>query len=193
MVSTVAPVGTRAAAMAERLATTARQAGIVEEGVNRIVSVYHLAMHPRRQHLEDEHHPDYLRPGRTALILMSDLGIRDPVQIAAGALMESWRPELAAKVEDDELRAIVAAIPTPIRDGELLLEELLVAPEPYRIIALAERLDQVRHLHLHETEIWAARHNETVEIYLPIANRTDPTLARRFRWWCRVFEERFLR
>ncbi len=187
-----ARLGTRAAAMADRLATTARQAGIDETGITRISAAFRTAMRPREQHLEDDHDPDFLHPGRTALILMDDLGIRDPRLIAAGALLESLRPELAATSADDEVQALVAEVPTPARDGELLLELLLAAERPVRIIALAERLDQVRRLHLREPTVWRALHQETTEVYLPIASRTDQTLARRFRWWCRTFQERFL-
>jgi (p)ppGpp synthase/HD superfamily hydrolase len=183
----------RAAAMAERLATTARQAGIDEAGTTRILDAYHAAMRPRQELLADDHHPDYLHPGRTALILMDDLGVRDPRLIAAGTLLESHRPELAAPaINDDEVQALIAEVPTPARDGELLLELLLAADHPIRLIALAERLDQVRRLHLREPREWSALHQETNEIYLPIASRTDPTLARRYRWWCRIFQQRFL-
>jgi hypothetical protein len=184
--------GGRAGAMANRLETTARRAGVDDAGIARILAAYRTAMQPRERLLDDDHHPDFLRPGRTTLILLEDLGLRDPLNLAAGALVESRRPELLSTGEDDEVRAIAAAVPTPARDGERLLEELLVAPEPIRTIALAERLDQLRHLHLYEVEAWRPLHREATEIYLPLATRTHPTLDRRYRWWCRVFEERYL-
>lgn len=187
-----ARLGVRAEAFAGRLETTAHRAGIDEAGVARILAAYRSAMQRRERVLEDEHHPDYLRPGRTTLILLDDVGLRDPVLLAAGALLESRRPELAATGTDDEIRGLVEAIPTPARAGELLLEELLLADEPLRAIALAERLDQLRHLHLYDEEWWRPMHQEAAEIYLPLASRTHPILARRYRWWCRVFEERYL-
>lgn len=185
-------LGGRAAAMAERLTKTARDLGIAETGIGRIVAAYETAMRPRERYLDSDHHPDFLHPGRTALILMLDTELRDPVQLAAGALLETWRPELAAATVDDEVRALLAEIPSLARDGELLAEALLLADPAVCTIALAERLDQVRHLHLRPLEEWEALHHETEEIYLPIALRTEPTMARRYRWWCRTFRERFL-
>jgi (p)ppGpp synthase/HD superfamily hydrolase len=178
--------------MAERLETTARRAGIDEPGVARIVNAFHEAMGPRDGRLDDDHHPDYLHPARTALILMDDLGVTDPTQIAAGVLLESLRPELEATSTDTEARALAERIPTPARDGELFVENLVSAETPVRLIALAERLDQVRHLHLHDREEWVERHHETTSVYLPVAVRTHPTLARRFRWWSETFQRRFL-
>jgi hypothetical protein len=185
-------MGARAAAMAERLALTARRAGITEAGVTRIVDAFSVAMLPRDQHLGAEHHPDYLHPGRTAVILMEDLGFADPLLIAAGTLLESLYPELSAAGTDAEAQALVETIPTPTRDGELLLELLLAADPSIRRIALAERLDHVRRLHLREPEGWHSLLRETTTIYLALARMTDHTLARRFEWWCRVFQERFL-
>lgn len=188
----VAALGERARAMAERLQKTAYDLGVGEPGIARILSAYETAMRPREERLDSDHHPDYLHPGRTALILMLDTDLRDPVQIAAATLLETLRPELAATTEDDEVRALLAEIPSPLRDGELLTESLLLAEPELAMIALAERLDQVRHLHLRPSGEWAALHVETEEIYLPIAVRTHPTMARRYRWWCRTFRERFL-
>lgn len=185
-------LGSRAEAFAARLEATARRAGIDETGTARILEAYRTAMVPRERLLESDHHPDYLRPGRTALILLEDVGLRDPLKIAAGTLLESRRADLVATSGDDEVRALVEAVPTPDRAGELLLEELLLATEPIRALALAERLDQLRHLHLYDEECWRPMHQQATEIYLPLAPRTHPTLARRYRWWCRVFEERYL-
>lgn len=182
----------RAAAMAERLWKTAHELGIDEAGIARILDAHETAMRPRERLLDSDHHPDYLHPGRTALIIMLDTAIRDPVLIAAGALLETVRPELAADPLDDEVRARLAEIPTPARDGELLTEALLLAEPQVSTVALAEWLDQVRHLHLRPREEWEAVHRITEEVYLPIAIRTEPTMARRYRWWCRTFRTRFL-
>lgn len=188
----VSALGGRATAMAERLARTARELGITEAGIGRIVEAFRAAMRPRERILDSDHHPDYLHPGRTALILMLDTELRDPIQLAAGALLETLRPELVAHTIDDDIRALLAEIPSPARDGDLLTEALLLAEPAICTIALAERLDQVRHLHLRPREEWEQLHRETEEIYLPIALRTEPTMARRYRWWCRTFRERFL-
>lgn len=185
-------LGGRATAMAERLLKTARELGIGEAGIERILDAHETAMRPRERLLDSDHHPDYLHPGRTALILMLDTEIRDPVLIAAGALLETMRPELAADVVDDDVRTLLAEIPSPTRDGELLTEALLLAEPEVCTVALAERLDQVRHLHLRPREEWEPTHRMAEDVYLPIAVRTESTMARRYRWWCRTFRERFL-
>jgi hypothetical protein len=61
-----------------------------------------------------------------------------------------------------------------------------------RLLALAERLDHARHLHLREPAVRAGFHRSVGEIYLPIAHRTHPRLARRYDWWWRMFRRRFL-
>lgn len=185
-------LGGRATAMAERLRETAHDLGIDEAGIERILAAHEAAMLPRERLLDSDHHPDFLHPGRTALIIMLDTPVRDPLLIAAGALLETVRPELAADPIDDEVRAVLAAIPTPARDGEMITEELLLAEPAVCTVALAERLDQVRHLHLRPREEWEEMHRMAEEIYLPIAVRTEPTMARRYRWWCRTFRARFL-
>src|SRR5690606_2415769 len=83
-------------------------------------------------------------------------------------------------------------VPLPALAGDELLERLLAAGHDARLVALAERLDHARHLHLRPAAGWRAFHTLACETYLPVALRTDPTLARRFRWWCGQFERRYL-
>lgn len=152
-------------------------------------------MQPRAERLP-ETHPDFLHPGRTVLILLLDAGVTDPVLLAAGGLAETLHPGLAAPRDTaaaPRVRALLDQVPTPAHEGERLLEALLAASEPVRLIALAERLDHMRHLHLHPAEDWATLYRETRATYLPVAERTHPTLARRFRWWCDMFVRRYLR
>lgn len=185
----------RAEAMLARLLDTARKAGIDDDGAAGIERAYRAAMAPRAARLEDDHAPAFLHPGRTALILMDDLGVADPDVVAAGALAETIFPELAADVAgiDRDVAAILRELPVPARDGERLLERLVSAPDAVRLVALAERLDHARHLHLEPDLDWPAFHHETCAIYAPVAERIHPTLARRFAWWCRTFDRRFLR
>lgn len=194
-----APLRQRAEAMANRLETAALRAGLDDDGAATILDAYRTAMRPRERSLADDHHIDYLHPARTTLILLEDLGITEPTILAAGALTETLRPELAVtgapegRADDPRILALVDEVPVPARDGDELLERLVVADEAVRLIALAERLDHVRHLHLRPEAEWAVLHAETREIYLPVAERTHPTLARRYGWWCRTFAERYLR
>lgn len=184
--------------MSNRVVSTAIQAGIGERGVRSIEVALDAALAVRVARLDDDHDPAYLHPGRTVLILLEDVGIVDPAVLSAAALAETLQPELAAPAPDDPALvpaslALLDEVPIPARDGERLLEHLVTASEGARLIALAERLDHARHLHLTDRSRWAAIHAETCEVYLPVAVRTDATLARRLRRWCDAFAERFLK
>ncbi|MFS8638967.1 MAG: hypothetical protein FWJ74_12830 [Gemmatimonadota bacterium] len=187
----------RAAAMMSRVLSTAVLAGIPERGVRSIETALGAALSVRVAKLDDDHDPAYLHPGRTVLILLEDVGVTDAAVLSAAALAETLQPELAAPAPvdpalDPASLEILEEVPIPAREGEQLLERLVVASKGARLVALAERLDHARHLHLTDRSRWATIHAETCEVYLPVAVRTDPTLARRFRRWCDVFEERFL-
>lgn len=195
--SRVVNVTGRAAAMMGRVLSTAIQAGIPEHGVRSIEAALGAAFAVRVAKLDDDHDPAYLHPGRTVLILLEDVGVVDAAVLSAAALAETLQPELAAPVPDDPAldpacAEILEEVPIPDRDGELLLERLVVASDAARLVALAERLDHVRHLHLTDRSRWTQLHAETCDVYLPIAARTDPTLARRLERWCETFEARFL-
>ena len=86
----------------------------------------------------------------------------------------------------------VARVPLP--DAEDLAERLLLAEPDVQLIALAERLDHLRHAHLwHDVEARRAAHASAARVYARIAERVHPTLARRYRWWCDMFERNYLR
>lgn len=184
----------RADAMAVRLAAAARARGVDEAGAAHVVRAFELAV--RRRGLAEED-PDHLHPGRTVLILLEDGAVRDRTVLAAGALVDAANPARAiagAEIEravGAEERALVAAVPDPDAADELL-ERLLVATEEVRLLALADRLDLVRHLHARPPAEWAETHALTRTAYLPVAERTAPTLARRLRWWCDTFAARYL-
>lgn len=183
--------------MGQRLADTARAVGVAEAGVGRIGRAFALAMEPRRAQLPDEHDPAYLHPGRCPLICMEDLEMRDVALLAASTLIESERSELAVPPDRilAELGAEVAELvaEVPASGSDELAEILVVARPGVRMVALAERLDQLRHAHL-----WAdpdrkrAALEEATRIYLPVAQRTDAVLERRYRWWCAMFGRRHL-
>lgn len=186
----------RGAAMAASLARAARSAGIGAEGVQRISIAHALAMAPRVATLDDDHHPVYLHPGRTVLVLLRDVDVTDPVLLAAAALVESEDAELQADLDAaaSEMGSSVMELvrSVPASGSEALAETLVTAEADVRTLAIAERLDHLRHAHLRGDSEWRERvHAEAVAVYLPIAERTDERLAGRYRHWRRAFERRF--
>lgn len=187
----------RARRMGQRLTDLGEALGIDRSGRDLISRGYALAMEPRRATLSDDHDPEYLHPGRCAVILMDDLGCIDPATIAAVALLESESPNLAVPPREIEagLGGDVARLVggVPLSGAEDLAEQLVVGTEVTRVLALVERLDQVRHAHLWpDMERRRRVHAEACSVYLPVAVRTDATLARRYTWWCSMFGQRHL-
>lgn len=187
----------RAEAMARRLARTARRTGIDDEGRELVLRAFRAAMGPRLARIEDDHHPDFLHPARTALILMDDAGVAEAVVLAAALLVETRDPSLAVTPDavaalGGAVAAIVARVPLPDREGERLLETLLAVPPAAVRVAAAERLDLARHLHLRDPTEWEVYHDITERVYAPVAGRVDPALGARLTWWCDMFARRFL-
>jgi (p)ppGpp synthase/HD superfamily hydrolase len=182
--------------MAASLVRAARLAGMGSAHVARINTAHALAMGPRVARLDSQRHPAYLHPGHTILILMRDAGVVDPTLLAAAALVESEDGDLRIGLDriravvGDDIASVVEAVPLPGRAE--LAEELVVAPEGVRLVALAERLDQARHAHLREADrVWkAALLEEVARVYLPVAERTHAKLATRFRHWSKAFGRR---
>lgn len=187
----------RAEAMAARLRTTFLLAGLTEDDATRVESAYRAAMALRSGELP-EAHPAYLHPARTALILFHDAGVGAVALLSAGTLVDTKNSELAVPLAEIErlcgarVAHLVAEVPSPDSAGDELLERLLVAPYDVQLVALAERLDCARHVHLLPAEDWRAEHDRVRDIYLPVAERTHPLLARRFAWWLGAFHDRFL-
>lgn len=182
--------------MGRRLARTARRLGVDAEGRALVLDAFSVAMEPRRARIREDHHPDYLHPARTALILMDDTGESGPITLAAAMFAETRDPTLAAapgvmRVISAEAAEMAAEIPVPAR-ADRLLEALLALPPPSLRVAAAERLDHVRHLHLRARSEWQIWHGSTREMYVPVTRRVDETLAARLAWWCDMFARRFL-
>ena len=184
----------RARAMAARLADTAARLGVDRDGRDLIARAFEAGMAPRIDAGLDDHHPDFLHTARTALILMDDTGAADPATLAAALVTETREADL--RMEEDEVRrlgedvaALAAAVPDPAAEG--LIERLVTADPALRLVALAERLDHARHLHLRDPGEWAAYHALTCAAYAPVAGRAHPVLERRFTHWCRTFARRF--
>ena len=140
---------------------------------------------------------DYLHPGRTTVILLDDVGLDDPVALAAAALLDTRRGDLEVpdRVVTDRVNPDVTAFrdSVPRSGSATLLEDLLASEHEAVLVALVERLDQVRHAHL-----WGdlgearAAHEEASEVYLKMAERTHTLLATRYAHWGRAFASRHL-
>jgi (p)ppGpp synthase/HD superfamily hydrolase len=184
----------RAEAMRRRIVRTASRLGVDEGGVELLRRAFELGMAPRFARDLDDHHPDYLHPSRTALILMDDARVSDAPVLAAALVMETRDPSLRAEASAlrglGAVAALAEAVPVPKDIG--LVEALLSASLDARMVAIAERLDHARHLHLRPREEWPAYHALTRDTYAPIAERTHPVLAGRITWWCTTFATRFL-
>lgn len=186
----------RGAAMAASVVRAARTLGVGLDGLARLSRAHALAMEPRVAALDDDHHPLFLHPGRSLLVLLRDVGCGDVTLLAAAALAES--EDAPFRVQHDSIRAavggdaaeLVAAL--PISGDEDLAERLVTAPEPVRLVALAERLDHLRHAHLREADARWRRsvHDEAEAVYRPVAHRTHARLAQRYDHWCRTFARR---
>jgi len=198
-VTSEGPLHGRADQMARSLRRTLRSRGVAEDDAEVVERVYGLAMTPRVAALDDDHHPAYLHPGRSVLILLQDVGVVDPTVLVVAALHESVDADLAVAeeliaeaVEPSALEAL-ASIPLP---GDEQLVERLVTLEPgVGLAALSERLDQLRHLHLRPDlgDLWAAAHAEVSHAWLPFAQRTHLQVARRYAHWTRTFARRLTR
>ena len=183
--------------MSVRVEQTAQTAGMDSSGRHLIRSAIEAAMAPRLAVIDDDHDHDYLHPGRTVVILLDDVGLADPVALAAACLLDTRRLELEAP--DDEISAHVSPAVTAFRNevprsgSETLLEDLLASGPDVVLVALAERLDQVRHAHLWGNLPEArAAHQEASDVYMKMAERTHAQLAARYTSWCRAFGERYL-
>lgn len=196
MTATGAGVGPRARAMGARLAATAERLGVGAEGRALMAAAFDAGMEPRARAGLDDHAPDYLHTARTALILMDDATVADPVSLAAALVTETRDPALrpsgsAIAALGEAVVERVRAVPDPREEG-VLLERLVAAPLPVLMLTLAERLDHARHLHLRPPEEWAPYHALTCAAHAVAAARAHPLLRRRFEWWCRTFAGRFL-
>ncbi len=183
--------------MAKRVQRTAAAAGVDRQGRELIGAAIQAAMAPRLAVIDDDHDPDYLHPGRSAVILLDDVGLADPVALSAACLLDTRRNDLEApdrEVTEQVSPAVTAFRNVVPRSGSVTLLEDLLASEPdVVLVALAERLDQVRHAHMWGDLAEArAAHQEASEVYLKMAERTHARLAARYTHWCRAFGQGYL-
>lgn len=158
-----------------------------------------IAMDLRASRLADDHDPAFLHPGRTVLILLNDTGERDVATLAAASLTESLRETLRVpagairREVGDDVADVRSSVPGAGGGEAGTLEALLTAPPDLARVALAERLDHLRHLHLEaDPALRAHLHADACATYLPVSVRVDPVLGRRYAWWCDRFGRRFL-
>lgn len=197
--------------MAERVRATVEReldgdvALRVQHAVIRALLARH-ALHPKDVR--------YLHPGRTVLILLDDAGVRDEAVLTAGALLETYHPDLAVSVDvsaeaDDAAESSAAGVldagrrmkrlleripvPTADADNEMLREELVTADADARTVALVERLDHARHLHLYPEAEWEAFYDNVLAVYLPVAEWAGGRVAARYRRWAEAFARRLER
>lgn len=181
--------------MTASVVATAERRGFDPEDVRRIETSVSLAMEPRTDALDDEHHPAFLHPGRSALVLLGDEPHASADAVALAALLESRDPRLRVGTEPVAARlgaplaAALASVPSP--GAEDLVERLVTLPGPVALAAVAERLDHLRHEHLREPTVpWPELVNEVERAWLPFAQRTSQGLARRYAHWLRLFRRR---
>jgi (p)ppGpp synthase/HD superfamily hydrolase len=180
--------------MADKLAVYAGRAGV--GNVDLVTDAYHIALRPRIGYLRDVFHPDMLHPARTALILIENAGCRDAETLAAAEVTDTLVPQMQLPLPEidaalgSRVATLVASVPRPGGDAATLIEGLVTADYDVALIALAERLDHARHLHMREPALWRAYFDETKAVYLPVAQRIHDDLYHRYSRWIRGFERR---
>ena len=180
--------------MAEKLAVYAERAGVADVGL--VLRAFQLAMQPRLEFLPDVFHHDMLHPARTALILIENTRTTDARVLAAAQLIDTYAPHLRATAQEiagvlgEDVAKVAAAVPDPAADRETLIEKLVTAADDVALIALAERLDHARHLHMRDPAEWRDYFEQTRAVYVPVAQRVHPELHRRFERWAGAFEQR---
>jgi (p)ppGpp synthase/HD superfamily hydrolase len=182
--------------MGAKLAVYATRAGV--DDVELVTDAYHLALQPRLHQLPDVFHHDMLHPARTALILLENAQCRSAVVLAAAQMIESLLPALRVPVHEiatlgGQVSKLSETVPDPLAEeaGDLV-EKLVTADRDVALIAVAERLDHARHLHMRPETAWRSYYEQTVAVYLPLARRVHEDLFARFDRWARSFQRRLI-
>jgi hypothetical protein len=183
--------------MGARVVRDARSLGFPPEDLPLLLDAHDLAMTVRDALVPDDHHPDYLHPGRTALVSMTDGGVRDTDFLRAVVLFDSVRPQLMPLPSEvtslcgPRVEALRATFPGTDLPAERLVEEILALESTAAVCVLAEALDQVRHAHVGADSARMRAALERVEKgYRPVAERVSPALAARLDHWARHFRKR---
>ena len=184
--------------MAASIVRATRERGLAPEGVDLVSRAHALAMRSRIELLEDDHHPSYLHPGRSVLVLLRDVGPLPAEILATAAVHDTEDEDLRVGLDAvrDTLGEAVAALveSLPLPGDDRLAERLITLDEGPLLAALAERLDHLRHAHMREDRTWwRAIHEEAGAVWVPVAERTHARLATRYRHWHRTFARRLQR
>jgi hypothetical protein len=185
--------------MARSVEAALRGRAVADAVVEPVMRALALAMEPRLAALDDDHHPAYLHPGRSLLVLLHDVEQLDPEALPLAALHESGEAALRAPV--DRVRAELgpgvadALDELPLPGAEDLAEALVLLDRGAALAVLAERLDHLRHLHLapERAASWPAVHEEVERVWRPFAARIDERLTVRYAHWSRTFARRIRR
>jgi hypothetical protein len=167
--------------MVARLGREWHDAGLPAEDRSGLVRRATEVMDVRASRFADDHHPAFLHPLRTVLLLL-EIGETDPRAHACALVADSESDERADGADVDP--APGDAFDVFRTDDEERLERLLLADPWVRRTWLAERLDHVRHLHL-----WAGTDRtraalERAEIQeAPLALREGGRLQRAWDDW----------
>ena len=183
----------RVETMAEKLGVYAARAGV--QDIALVTNAYRLAIRPRLEHLSDVFHHDMLHPARTALILIENARCTKARVLAAAAVTETFAPQMRPPANEiagalgNEVALLAQAVPDPAEE-ETLVERLVTASGDVALIALAERLDHARHLHMRDRSLWRVYFEQTASVYMPLAQRVNEDLFLRFHRWTTAFEKR---
>lgn len=178
----------RARAMVDRVAAEARTVlSAADTALVRDAIAVSLAF--RDERVDDDHDPRYLHPARTIRIIVADADCTNATALAAAAFIDTLDPDLVPP-PPTALRDFIAQVPAGDEPDDRLLEALVTSVPDAAIVALAERLDHARHLHLRPGADAAAALALVRSACIPAARRLAPLIARRFERWADAFERR---
>jgi hypothetical protein len=191
--------------MLERVAAEAG-ASLPQADSDAVVHALETSLAHRDALVEDDHDPRYLHPARTLRILLADTDCRSTPALIAAAFLDTLDPDLAPPVPDTgdifaRAETLLRAVPRPGEDVAGTVESLVTAPPDAAVVALAEWLDQVRHLHVRDRvrdlhlrsgRTWESHIHDVRAAWVPVAQRLAPLLARRFARWADASERRLL-
>ncbi|MEX1183308.1 MAG: hypothetical protein WEF86_08720 [Gemmatimonadota bacterium] len=181
----------RAAAMLDRAAAEAA-AVLTAADAARVRAALEVALRARTT-VFDVEDARSLAPARTVRILIADVAMRSADALSASAFVDSVDEAAPPSgILSDGAELLLEVVPMPATAGDRLLEQLVSVHPDAALIAIAERLDQARHLHLRHELPWVAFHSGIRNAYIPAAYRLSPQLARRLDRWADAFARRLL-